>query len=218
MWQPSIIVVAIMALSQFVQSQLVFFNSTNAINADVTLSAGCEAALMANISCPEPLVDLATDGLVLNSDNVTVPQVCASTCSSSLAAFHSNVSTACKNDPNPWTGMPATWFGDLVWAYANRTCLTNNVTGAYCVDEVLSWWSTVDDNSTVLLTDLPSDNLCSPCMISLLAQAQSTSFSNYGSDLVDDWIAIQAGKAFNTFRHDSAADRSIYRMQHHISN
>lgn len=41
------------------------------------------------------------------------------------------------------------------------------------------------------LTDLPKDQLCSPCVIALLQQSQRTSFSNYDENVAPLWSAIQ---------------------------
>jgi hypothetical protein len=178
------------------QSQLVIFNSTAAINTNASLSAGCEAALIASISCPPNLFNLAGDGNVIGTDNITVPQLCASSCTNSLSSFHKTVASACSKDPSPWAGVPATWPGDVLWAFANRTCLKNTTTGAYCVDEVLSWWALLDANDTMLVSDVPTNYLCTPCMLNMLAQSQSTSFSNYNANFTSDWLAVQKGKIF----------------------
>lgn len=175
------------------QAQLILYNSTAAINTTVTLSVGCENAMMANIKCPSNLFNVAGVGDLVATDNTTVPQICATGCTSSLTSYHNNIVTACAKDPYPWTGTPATWPGDVMWAFANRTCLMNTTTGKYCVDEVLAWWTTLDTND-ILLSDYPAQYLCTPCMIKLLAQSQSTSFSNYNSDLIDDWRGVQAGE------------------------
>jgi hypothetical protein len=182
------------------QAQIILYNSTAAINSTQPLSVGCQNALMSNISCPIELLYFAGEGDLMATDNVTVPQICTSSCTENLASYHNNVSTACAQDPQLWSGIPATWPGDVMWAYANRTCLMNTTTGQYCVDEVLSWWTTLDTNDT-LLSDYPTQYLCTNCMIQLLAQSQSTSFSNYNEDFVDDWQGVQAGELSHGFSY-----------------
>lgn len=186
---------SMISAATLVSTQLVLFNSSTAINAAEVLSGACENALMANITCPGVLFDFAAVGNLVSSDNTTVPQICSPSCIDSLETYHRNVSTACGSDPQPWSGTPATWPVDVLWAFANQTCLTNNSTTQYCVDEFLTWSALLDMNNT-LLSNSPTEYLCTPCMISLLAQTQSTSFSNYNSALVSDWQGVQEGKYF----------------------
>ncbi|KAE9375150.1 carbohydrate-binding module family 50 protein [Stipitochalara longipes BDJ] len=183
-----------------VRAQLILYNSSAAINSTQALSTACTNAMIANISCPIELLTFAGVGNLVASDNVTVPQICSSSCTKSLASYHKNISTACAHDPAPWPGIPATWPGDIMWAYANRTCLTNATTGKYCVDEVLSWWNTTTINAT-LLSNIPTQYLCTKCMLGMLAQSQSTSYSNYNADFVSDWQSVQAGELLLWIEH-----------------
>ena len=45
------------------------------------------------------------------------------------------------------------------------------------------------------LVNLSKSDLCSPCMLALLVQAQSTAYSNYGPDFVSQYQEIQSSKA-----------------------
>jgi len=42
------------------------------------------------------------------------------------------------------------------------------------------------------ITNLSSTQLCSPCMIALLQGIQSTPYSNYDAQYVQDWVTIQS--------------------------
>ena len=101
-----------------------------------TISTGCANAMKANIACDPELVDFATSGYYGALGNTSIQaSFCASTCATSLASYHNSVASACAKDPQPWGGLPATWVGDSLWAYQNRTCLKNPSTGAYCTGE-----------------------------------------------------------------------------------
>jgi hypothetical protein len=69
----------------------------------------------------------------------------------------------------------------------------NVTTGAYCVDEVLSWWTTLDTDD-LPLANISTEYLCTPCMVEMLAQSQRTAYSNYNSEFIEDWQDVQASK------------------------
>ena len=60
-------------------------------------------------------------------------------------------------------------------------------------DVIESLASTITGDTS--LVNLSKSDLCSPCMLALLVQAQSTAYSNYGPDFVSQYQEIQSSKA-----------------------
>lgn len=115
--------------------------------------------------------------------------LCDPRCGVSLANYHSDVSSACASDVQPFDGLPATYFGDVAAATYNLTCLTDSSTGEYCTDVIFDAFANYTTDSDG--TGLPASDLCSSCVVSAFRQIQSTPYSNYGAQLVDQWSSIQ---------------------------
>ncbi|KAJ7207185.1 LysM domain protein [Mycena pura] len=164
---------------------------------DSPLSAACTTALNAPLACdPYWLTLTSADLYVPLQSNSTQDALCSATCGASFASYHDNVFKACANDPNPWTGIPATWASDAIWSTYNRTCLKDPTTNAYCTDYIASISSEIDGG----VSSLPQAQQCSPCVLSLMQQAQGTAYSNYSPLHVDDYVAVQktCGVSFPT--------------------
>lgn len=105
----------------------------NGTQSATRISSGCASAIGGSISCDPYIQALAeTNWYGSLNDSALQTSVCPSACSTSLSTYHSIVSTACANDPQPWDGIPATWAGDILWATYNRTCLKEQQTDYLC--------------------------------------------------------------------------------------
>ncbi|TFK69174.1 hypothetical protein BDN72DRAFT_840792 [Pluteus cervinus] len=96
---------------------------------------------------------------------------------------------ACASDPQPFTGIPATYFGDVVHSAYDLFCMKDNSTGQYCTDYFASIFgdSTTDSDGT----DIDTSQLCAPCIVNSFIKMQSTPYSNYDVSLADVWTTIQ---------------------------
>ncbi|EAW07585.1 LysM peptidoglycan-binding domain-containing protein [Aspergillus clavatus NRRL 1] len=161
------------------------------LNSTATLSAGCSTALKATLQCDPYLYTLATNDHFGSLGNKTFQdQLCQGACGTSLTTYHNTVVEKCASDPQPWDGVPAVWAGDILWATYNRTCLKDPKTNVYCTEEIGDIQTLLGDTDSTLTT-LSKDQLCSPCVLSLIQQMQATAYSNYDDSHVADWIAIQ---------------------------
>ena len=60
---------------------------------------------------------------------------CNPNCGTSLSSYRSSVAAACANDPQPFDGIPATYWADSASSAWNSLCLKNPSTGQYCTGE-----------------------------------------------------------------------------------
>jgi hypothetical protein len=120
-----------LVLLEYAQAQFFLFNGTDSIDPDQPLSSACSNALAANITCPDFLLGYVGLNSFLSSDTTT-SLICDLDCTNSIKDYHYDVAAACANDMQPWAGIPATYWGDVVWGYTNRTCLKDPGTGDYC--------------------------------------------------------------------------------------
>lgn len=205
LWIPFLLLPSL--LGQLSNAQLnLFINGTQSTE---NLSQACTSALNTTIACDAYLLQLASTDYYGSLNNASLQStVCATACGSSLSSYHNNVATACANDPEPWQGIPAVWAGDVLWATFNTTCLKDPGTGQFCIGKTSNSFDTRDlmissdviSNSTGFadgdvdqpITSIPQAQLCSPCMITLLGHLQSTPYSNYDDQSVQQWIAVQS--------------------------
>jgi hypothetical protein len=128
----SLVFVVATLLIPFIQAQFQLF--PNGTQSTVNLSQGCIAALNATITCDPYIQQLVATDYYGSLGNASLQDsVCAAGCGTSLASYHDDVAAACSSDPLPWSGIPAVWTGDVIWATYNRTCLKDPSTGQYCV-------------------------------------------------------------------------------------
>ena len=119
--------------------QIALYNSSSFAHSTVSLSLACQAALTTSIACDNALLLYATTNFAGGiNDTVLSTQLCPQTCAKSLSSYHNSVASACAKDQQPWPGQPVTYFGDLLWAYQNQTCLKDGASGAYCASESVS--------------------------------------------------------------------------------
>jgi hypothetical protein len=103
---------------------------------DATISAGCTSALNKALACDPYWIELTSADLYTPlGSNSTQDTLCSNACRTSLATYHNAVASACAHDPNPWSGIPATWASDAIWSTFNRTCLKDPVSNIYCTGE-----------------------------------------------------------------------------------
>ena len=55
-----------------------------------------------------------------------------SACGTALSKYHGSVTASCAKDPQPWVGVPANYYGDLIWAQYNLTCVKDPKTKQWC--------------------------------------------------------------------------------------
>ena len=103
----------------------------------VTISDACLNALQGTVNCNSSLVNIAAADSFYGIDNDTYATLCSEGCSSSLESYHNAVSSACSDQPEAWSGYPATYFGDVYWATYNLSCLADPHTGSSCMGTYL---------------------------------------------------------------------------------
>ncbi|EEB90340.1 hypothetical protein MPER_11465 [Moniliophthora perniciosa FA553] len=72
--------------------------------------------------------------------------LCNPSCGQALESYRSSVASACASSPQPFDGLPATYFGDAAEAAWKTFCLQDSFTGQYCTDfflEIISRGSSV---------------------------------------------------------------------------
>ncbi|KAK7958033.1 hypothetical protein PG988_012881 [Apiospora saccharicola] len=157
---------------------------TVANSSTTALAPSCVSAIESEVKCDAYLQAQANTDLY-GADNVTQATVCTEACSSSLGSYISNVDSSCAGQPLPWDDMPHAYFGKVLQATYNMSCLQDPATGQYCTQVLLGFGrATVDD--------LTLEQACSPCMLSVGRLVQSTSYSNYDERLAVKWTNIQA--------------------------
>ncbi|KAI1114042.1 carbohydrate-binding module family 50 protein [Nemania sp. NC0429] len=149
-----------------------------------TLAPSCVNAIESQVNCDEYL-QLQADADIYGPDNTTQSTVCTTACSSSLTSYISNVESNCGNQPLPWDDMPHAYFGKVLQATYNMSCLRDATTGQYCTQVLLGFGSATVEELTL-------QQACSPCMLSWGRLIQSTSYSNYDDNLAVQWANIQA--------------------------
>ncbi|OOF93376.1 carbohydrate-binding module family 50 protein, partial [Aspergillus carbonarius ITEM 5010] len=156
----------------------------------VTISDACLNALQGTVNCNSSLVNIAAADSFYGIDNDTYATLCSEGCSSSLESYHNAVSSACSDQPEAWSGYPATYFGDVYWATYNLSCLADPHTGSSCMGYFNNISSSYTDD--ISATTLPASVLCSPCVLELYQLLQKTPYSYYDTDMAADWVTIQA--------------------------
>lgn len=99
----------------------------------VSLSTACVNALQSPVACDQYLQDNAYIDSYGPLNDSLLDTFCTAGCSSSLISYRKNVISACAKDPQPFAGIPAQYFVDVIWAQYNFTCLKNPSTGQYCI-------------------------------------------------------------------------------------
>lgn len=98
----------------------------------VTLSTACVNALQSSVACDQYLQDNAYIDAYGPLNASLLDTFCTTGCSSSLISYRKNVVSACAKDPQPYSGIPAQYFVDVIWAQYNFICLKDPGTGQYC--------------------------------------------------------------------------------------
>jgi hypothetical protein len=111
-----------------------------------TLSTACISAMESLVGCNEWFQSNAMVDVQGTFNSTVLATLCTAACKTSLTSYHTNVVTSCAGQPQPFPGLPATYYGDITSASFNLTCLTDTVTGEYCsgkhsISEIESWSS-----------------------------------------------------------------------------
>ncbi|KAJ6045686.1 carbohydrate-binding module family 50 protein [Penicillium canescens] len=155
------------------------------------LSTACATALQASLVCDPFLTYVMTSNYYTSVGNTTIQdEFCSTACSSDLASYRDDVATSCANDPQPFSGYPATYWADWAISAFDHVCMKDADTGEYCVDVIGGYFQnqTVESDGT----NLPTDQLCSSCVVALFSLMQSTPYSNYDPTLANVWSNIQS--------------------------
>lgn len=134
MSRPAIGVLLCGTLGQIVSASTFFIleAGTVANSSTATLSTACVSSIESSVQCNSYLQNVANADIYGTYDSTTQDGLCDPNCGSSLASYHSSVVASCSNDPMPWDGLPAQYYGDRVWSAYNTTCLKDSSTGQYC--------------------------------------------------------------------------------------
>ena len=112
----------------------------------VFLSDGCTAAMESSILCDQWLQDNANEDGYSYLNDTALNALCPPACEPSIKSYRSKVISACQNDPQPFDGLPAEYFIDVIWASYNLTSLKDPKSGDYCNSRILPLQYTHRDN------------------------------------------------------------------------
>lgn len=122
------------SIISIVAAQDSYFFPNGTFNPDTNVSTTCASALQAPIDCLTDVMTIATtDTFFPYSNNTYKDTLCNKNCGSALKTYVRRVQGACANDPQPFTGLPATYYGNFAWASWNLTCLQDPTSGKYCI-------------------------------------------------------------------------------------
>jgi hypothetical protein len=129
----SVVLVVGAFLNAGVFAQFQVLSNETLANTTSSLSDACLLALQGTVQCNSSLQGIAASDYFYQLDDSDFGSFCAESCGQSLAAYHESVDAACAGQPQPWDGYPMTYFGDLLWASYNLTCLTDPTSGESCM-------------------------------------------------------------------------------------
>lgn len=95
-----------------------FIQGTSITALDGLLTTECKAAMEAPIACSPSLKDSSVVGRLNDGET----DFCSEACEQSLSHYHDLVLWACRHSPDPWPGVSATVYGDVIWINYNYTC------------------------------------------------------------------------------------------------
>ena len=107
---------------------------TIANTSTASLSSNCVSAIESTVQCDQYL-QLSSQVDEYGADNITQAYVCTANCASSLQSYISNAEAACAGQPPAWDGLPHSYYGKVLQATYNTTCLKDPTTGQYCTRE-----------------------------------------------------------------------------------
>lgn len=100
---------------------------------DHAISPGCASALRAPVQCSSDVLQAATgDVFYPIKDDRYQQKFCNPVCGQQLQRYIADVEEACANDPKPFDGLPATYYGSFALSHWNLTCLRDPESGQYC--------------------------------------------------------------------------------------
>lgn len=151
-----------------------------------SFTPACTSALQQNVTACNNAT-LLYPGYGDISSNVTLNNICTTSCSNALAQYHTNIAQQCAGASLNLTGLgePMTYLVDIIWNSFNSTCLTDSATGEFCSQYIGSAVSQ-DANAT----SLPEAVLCSNCMVDL-AEMYVLSPISTGNQAMQNWQYIQ---------------------------
>ncbi|KAL4756310.1 LysM peptidoglycan-binding domain-containing protein [Aspergillus foveolatus] len=150
------------------------------------LTEACELSLYNSIDCDPGVSALATSSYGGSLNNATLASlVCQATCGTSIAQLHDSVVTSCGTTESLIPGMSFLALVDQVWSNWNQSCLTDPTTGDNCNDIIAAF------PDVVVVTDLPTADLCSYCNVQQLALLQANAYLDaYTQDWQSTYKAV----------------------------
>lgn len=104
------------------------------------ISTACSSAIQASVNCSVDILTYANADTFYPLGNSSYQEsLCSASCGSSLATYVQTVQTACAGQPQPFQGLPATYYGNLAWSTWNMTCLQDPQTGQFCIGNSALW-------------------------------------------------------------------------------
>ncbi|QIW94574.1 hypothetical protein AMS68_000092 [Peltaster fructicola] len=192
-----LLAVSPLATSVFAQNDSFFFNGTDLQGRILSaVSSGCIQAMEAPLDCDQYLTYVMTSDYWGSIGNETFQKsFCRDSCGTGLSKYVSSVQSACANDPQPFPGYPAAYWGESAQAAWTQMCLKDSSTGQYCsefIEGIFAQAANASTNDSDFPTDLPDNQLCSNCVQQLFQHIQSTPYSNYDARLASEWSSIQS--------------------------
>lgn len=116
------------------ESETSYFFGNGTFYPSTTISTACSSAILGEVSCLDDLLTYTYADAFYPLGNTTYQQqLCNAGCGSSLAEYVENVTSACAGQPEPFDGLPATYYGNWAWSTWNLTCLQDAKSGNYCI-------------------------------------------------------------------------------------
>lgn len=107
---------------------------TIANTSSASLSSDCVSAIESSVQC-DPYLQLSSQFDEYGADNVTQEYVCTTDCASSLETYIINAESACAGQSPAWDGLPHAYYGKILQATYNLSCLKDPSTGVYCTSK-----------------------------------------------------------------------------------
>jgi hypothetical protein len=116
------------------ESETSYFFGNGTFHPSTTISTACSSAILGEVNCPDDLLTYTYADAFYSVNNATYQQqFCNASCGSSLATYVKNVTSACAGQPEPFHGLPSTYYGNWAWSSWNLTCLQDAKSGNFCI-------------------------------------------------------------------------------------
>ncbi|KAL2844510.1 pectate lyase superfamily protein-domain-containing protein [Aspergillus pseudoustus] len=149
------------------------------------LTDTCQTALTQTIKCHTKLRGWQQPTMRRSLGNATLTdEVCDAGCGRALRAYYVAVTAACQGQN--FTVPAGVTFperaGGTIWTAYNETCLKDPSTDEYCTDVINAF------TPTETFEEMPHDELCSSCYITLHKMMQNSPYSVYHDPFQSDYL------------------------------